>query len=204
MALKYLASLLKVNGKEVLLQSEQVYDKTRKQTVAEALAALESAISSLQSGDIQTLTNNLNALENTVSVFLTGEDDNNDVLDRLKELVAAIQSNKDNIDALVADKATKDELNAAIERIVALEAASHEHANKEILDAISKSDAGNMVFNGVELGVFTGIATAATLGEADAGRENSAAWDVITFGHWRCTWCNGITKAGFETPPFSF
>ncbi|WP_165177959.1 hypothetical protein [Desulfovibrio sp. ZJ369] len=167
MALKYLASLLKVNGKDVQLKSEQVYDKTRKQTVAEALAALDSAISSLRNGDIQTLIDDLEALESTVSAFLTGEDDNNDVLDRLKELVAAIQANKDSIDALVADKATKEELNAALGRIAALEAKSHEHANKEILDSISKSATGNLVCNDVELGVFTGIATAATVGETN-------------------------------------
>jgi len=37
----------------------------------------------------------------------------------------------------------------------------------------------------------------------DAGRENLAAWDVITFGHCHCTGCNGIAKARFQASPFS-
>ena len=49
------------------------------------------------------------ALQNTLTTFLRGDADGGD-LDRLKELVAAINANKDSIDALVADHVKKSEL----------------------------------------------------------------------------------------------
>jgi hypothetical protein len=43
----------------------------------------------------------------------------------------------------------------------------HEHANKTVLDAISaNSTSGNLVYNNVELGEFTGISVGATLAGA--------------------------------------
>lgn len=49
------------------------------------------------------------ALESTLNTFLQGEGDGGD-LDRLKELVTAINANKDSIDALVADHVKKSEI----------------------------------------------------------------------------------------------
>lgn len=49
------------------------------------------------------------ALQNTLNTFLQGDADGGD-LDRLKELVAAINANKGSIDALVADHVRKSEL----------------------------------------------------------------------------------------------
>jgi len=57
--------------------------------------------------DVQTALSNLTTVVND---FLTGADNNDDVINRLSELVQAIQNNKGSIDALVADKVAKSDI----------------------------------------------------------------------------------------------
>ena len=48
------------------------------------------------------LDGNLSALENVVNTFLTGEENNDGTINRLKELVAAIQANASSIDDIIS------------------------------------------------------------------------------------------------------
>jgi len=187
-------------GNKQSFYAEDVFDKTTKKTAAQHMqdvtihhtaeqinGMIDSALDALQTGDIKKLQDDLSSLQTVVNDFLTGEDNNDDVLNRLTELVKAISDNKDNIDALVDDKVAKADivndlttggvdkvlsaeqgkvLQAAIE---ALQALAHEHANKEILDGIGKSEVtGNLTYNGVELNGQTGIAYGTSLETANA------------------------------------
>ena len=57
--------------------------------------------------DIQTF---VSTLYNTVNTFLTGADNDDGTLNRLSELVAAIQANAGSIDALLSDKVAKTDI----------------------------------------------------------------------------------------------
>lgn len=168
---KMLDQLLDEAGKEILISGSVVMDRTTGKTFSEHIAEsgihkseseinemISAAVEAVKTGDLATLTSTVSALQTTVNNFLTGEPDDNGTLDRLKELVAAIEANKDNIDALVADHATKEELTALAERVSAIEPKAHEHANKDVLDGINKAVNGNLTFNGKELNGETGIA----------------------------------------------
>lgn len=168
---KMLDQLLDEAGKDILLSGAIVVDKVTgksfsghladsgiHKTESEINGLITTAVEALKTGDIATLTSTVNALKTTVNNFLTGEPDDNGTLDRLKELVAAIEGNKDSIDALVADHATKAELSALVDRVAAIEPKAHEHANKDVLDGIAKAGNGNLTFNGKELNGETGIA----------------------------------------------
>ena len=168
---KMLDQLLDEAGKDILLSGAMVVDRTTGKSFSDHLAdtsvhktesdingLIDTALEALKTGDFKTLSDTVNALQTTVNNFLTGEPDDNGTLDRLKELVAAIEANKDSIDALVADHATKAELTALVERVSAIEPKAHEHANKEILDGVGKATNGNLTFNGRELNGETGIA----------------------------------------------
>ena len=168
---KMLDQLLDEAGKDILLSGAMVVDRTTGKSFSDHLAdtsvhktesdingLIDTALEALKTGDFKTLSDTVNALQTTVNNFLTGEPDDNGMLDRLKELVAAIEANKDSIDALVADHATKAELAELVARVAGLEAKAHEHANKEVLDGIPKAANGNLTFNGKELNGETGIA----------------------------------------------
>ena len=192
MAVKNLTALFDAAGKRMTFYSGDVYDKVRKMTLetfmslapttAEAQALIDAAVQSLQNNDIKAVADNLSALETTVNTFLTGDDDNNGTIDRLKELVAAIAANKDSIDALLEDKvdvadivdsleseATDAPLSANQGKVLKgliddLDADSHTHDNKSILDGISTDDnSGNLVYNGKELNGETGVAYGTSL-----------------------------------------
>lgn len=110
-----------VNGKLMPISSAHVYDAATGEAVSKQIADIQAKIADVAGGDVSRLKTDLAALKATFDAFMTGEDDNNGALDRLKELVAAIQANKDSIDALLTDKATKAELEAVIARVQALE-----------------------------------------------------------------------------------
>lgn len=120
--------------------------------------------------NVETALTNLKA---TLDAFLTGEDNNNEVIDRLVELVAAINANKGSIDALVADKVAKADIvndltTGGTEKVLSAEqgkalkalidpltTASHTHENKATLDKFSETD-GTLKFDGtvvIQLGV---------------------------------------------------
>lgn len=148
-----------INGQAVPLWSSQIVNHATGQKLDEQIAALETALADLSGTEIEQLKTQLTELKTTFQTFMTGEDDDNGALDRLKELVAAIEANKDSIDALVSDKATKAELEAVIAGVAALEA-----KNWTVLDGIGKSETiGNLTFNGKELTGETGIAIGASV-----------------------------------------
>ena len=168
---KMLDQLLDEAGREILISGSVVIDKTTGKTFSEHIAEsgihkseseinemISAAVEAVKTGDIATLTSTVSSLQATVNNFLTGEPDDNGTLDRLKELVAAIEAYKYSIDALVTDHATKAELTALTERVAAIEPKAHEHANKDVLDGINKAVNGNLTFNGKELNGETGIA----------------------------------------------
>lgn len=127
----------------------------------------------------------LAALKVTLNDFLTGEDNEGDI-DRLSELVKAIQANKDSIDALVMDnlsvddivnsltstdadkvlsaaqgKALKDLLDALEISINAKIDAIHSHENQAILDNITETANGDLEYNGKVLNGATSVAVVA-------------------------------------------
>lgn len=61
-------------------------------------------------GALSLLSDALTALEGVVNEFLTGAEDNDGTLDRLKEIVAYIEKNKDLIDSLKDDKVDKTDI----------------------------------------------------------------------------------------------
>ena len=138
--------------------SGHVAESSIHKSESEISEMISTAVEAVKTGDLATLTSTVSALQTTVNNFLTGEPDDNGTLDRLKELVAAIEANKDSIDALVTDHATKAELTALTDRVAAIEPKAHEHANKDVLDGINKAVNGNLTFNGKELNGETGIA----------------------------------------------
>lgn len=143
-----------VNDELLKTSSADVYDPTTGESLAQQITSIKASLAGISGEEVSQLKQDLTALETTLQTFLTGEDDDNGALDRLKELIAAIQANKDSIAALVADKVTKDELDSLITRVKALE-----EKNWTLLDGISTNEAtGNLVFNGKELTGETGIA----------------------------------------------
>lgn len=182
---KKLFRFFDAEGNAASIKSEDVFDKTSGKTLAEFMTAapstesiqgqIDTAIEAVKTGDIATLQSSLSSLSTTVNNFLTGEPDDG-TIDRLSELVNAINENKDSIDALVADHVKKSEIvndlttggadkvlsaeqGKALKTLIdALDGKSHDHSNKDVLDGITKAGSGNLAFNGKELTGETGIA----------------------------------------------
>lgn len=96
---KMIDQFLDADGKPILLSGAAVMDKATGQTFEEHLAD-EAAHRSTE--NIQELINEaLTPIQTTLNTFLTGDPDDNGTIDRLKELVAAIVENKDNIDQIL-------------------------------------------------------------------------------------------------------
>ncbi len=128
----------------------------------------------------------LTGLKDTVNAFLNGEADGG-TMDRLVELVTAIGQNKDSITALTSDKvakadivnsltsedatkvlsaaqgkALKDLIDGISSSVNTQIEALHTHDNKAVLDGLSKSEAGDLVFNGKALDGATSVAVIAS------------------------------------------
>lgn len=195
MAVKKLFHLYDEAGNLANLYAEDVFDKTSGKTLAEHIASapttesvngfIDTAIQALKTGDIATLQNSLSSLQTTVNNFLTGEPDDG-TIDRLSELVNAINANKDNIDALLTDHVKKTDIvndlttggtnkvlsaeqGKALKALIdTLNESKHSHTNKDVLDGISKNGStGNLQFNGKELTGETGIAIGTSLDQAN-------------------------------------
>lgn len=195
MAVKKLFHLYDEAGNLANLYAEDVFDKTSGKTLAEHIASaptienvnglIDIAIQALKTGDIATLQNSLSSLQTTVNNFLTGEPDDG-TIDRLSELVNAINANKDNIDSLLTDHVKKTDIvndlttggtnkvlsaeqGKALKALIdALNESKHSHTNKDVLDGISKNGStGNLQFNGKELTGETGIAIGTSLDQAN-------------------------------------
>lgn len=151
MALKLIKELLDAQGNKQLLKGSNVIDEATGASFEDHVA--DSSIH-LTAADVDA---KMAGLTQTVNNFLTGEANGGEV-DRLVELVTAIGQNKDSIDALVSDKATKEELATLKTQVDGLEEDSHTHANAAILDAIGKDASGDLTFNGKALDGATSVA----------------------------------------------
>ena len=197
MATYKLASFFDADGNKLYLSAGQVYYKGRKLTLEELLAStptneevqgmLDELKEDLEGEDLKNIQDALDALQKEVDDFLKGDATDNDTVDRLKELIALIQANKDSIDGILGDYLkgtdvvdnltstdTDKPLSANQGSVIAgrlddLEGDTHTHDNKEtILDLIGKAEnSGNLTFNGKELNGETGIAMGASLETAN-------------------------------------
>lgn len=96
---KIVDQILDDEGKPVDLSGDIILDKTTGKSFAEHAA---DANAHLTKEAVNTLIETgLKPLQTTLNAFLSGDPDDNGTLDRLKELVAAINANKDNIDKLL-------------------------------------------------------------------------------------------------------
>ena len=159
-----LASVMQ-GGQLAKVPSGDVYDKATKQFLSTFIA-------------------NYNTWKLTVDNFLTGQaDDPVGTMDKLAELVAQIAANKDNITAITSGKVDVDDIvnnltDGGTDKVLSAEQgktlkglidAIHVFANEAVLDGISENaTSGNLVYNGVELGDYTGIA----VGDSAANATN--------------------------------
>lgn len=141
------------NGETLSLRATDVYDQSTNQTVAAFIAKME-------------------AFKVTVDTFLTGEANQDEVIDRLSELVAAINANKDLINATIngslkvtdiindlttggIDKALSAEQGKALKALID---ALPSFENADILEGIGQDANGDLTYNGKVLNGETGIA----------------------------------------------
>lgn len=113
-----------------------------------------------------------------VDAFLTGEDNADEIINRLSEIVAAIKANKDLINTAIngslkpadivndlttggANKVLSAEQGKALKALID---SIHTFANAAVLDKIGQNEQGSMTFDGKAL--ETGIAIGATPEEA--------------------------------------
>lgn len=153
-----LGQFLNEDNESIRIATSDVYDISRTKDLAQILADIETRLDATGDNEaVASLRSDVDALQAMVNDFLTGEDNDNGVLDRLKELVAEIGKHAEAIDAF-NDKAAKADLDALAAKVEELEG-----KNWEVLDGIGKNAAtGNLTFNGKELNGETGIAFGAT------------------------------------------
>lgn len=97
---KMIDQFLDADGKPLPLSGAAVMDKATGQTFAQHMA--DSGSHPTQASIQQLINDALTPIQTTLNTFLTGDPDDNGTVDRLKELVAAIVENKENIDAILA------------------------------------------------------------------------------------------------------
>lgn len=140
-------------GKNFSLYSNNIYDVPTNQTLADFISKIEQ-------------------FKVMVDAFLTGEDNANEVIDRLSEIVAAIAENKDLINNVVngslktsdiindlvtggVDKALSAEQGKILKELIdQLQTIS----NSDILEKIGENDSGQLTFDGRLVEGQTGIA----------------------------------------------
>lgn len=96
---KIIDGFLDENGIAMPISGEAVADKTTGKTFTEHLAEHEATLSKDAINEL--IETGLKPLQTTLNTFLSGDPDDNGTLDRLKELVAAINENKDSIDKIL-------------------------------------------------------------------------------------------------------
>lgn len=149
-----LAQILNENKEVASFRAAQVWDEATGKTVAAHISDLV-------------------ALKTAWNTFFTGEPDDNGATDRLKELIALIQANKDSIEAItggfvVTENIVNDLTSGGAAKVLSAEQGKvlkglidniHVFANEAVLDGISKNEAtGNLVYNSKELTGETGVA----------------------------------------------
>lgn len=156
-----LARLLGENDQPLPLNAQYVVDPQTGKNVSEFIGRMEE-------------------FKVMVDAFLTGEDNADEVIDRLSEIVGAIKANKDLINTAIngslkpediindlttggADKVLSAEQGKALKSLIDQ---IHVFANADVLDKIGENEQGEMTFNGAPVQGQTGIAYGATPEEA--------------------------------------
>ena len=96
---KIIDGFLDADGNPLPVSGAAVADKATGKTFADHLADHEETLSRDAINEL--VENGLKPLQTTLNTFLSGDPDDNGTIDRLKELVAAINANKDNIDKIL-------------------------------------------------------------------------------------------------------
>ncbi len=96
---KIIDGFLDENGNQLPISGAAVADKETGKTFSDHLADHAATLSKDAINEL--IENGLKPLQTTLNAFLSGDPDDNGTLDRLKELVAAINENKDNIDKIL-------------------------------------------------------------------------------------------------------
>lgn len=122
---KVLDQLLDDEGNALPISSEAIIDKATNKTLSEFMASSQAPTTE----EINNLINEkIVPLQTMINDFLNGDPDDNDKIDRLQELVAAIDANKTDIEnylkaagtgiAIVPDSTTTPTYNGKIRMVV--------------------------------------------------------------------------------------
>jgi len=175
-------------GQEFLLRSTDIYDVATKKTLAQYIAATDTAISGLEAAIAGkapvTIVSDI-AARDAQSNVITGalcwvQDASSDssVTSGAAAYLASVSGDPavvtwtkvaeaESMDVVLQWGNIQGKPSSAVADIDDAVSKKHEHANKTVLDAISaNSTSGNLVYNNVELGEFTGISVGATLAGA--------------------------------------
>ena len=156
---------------------------------------LELAASNVKMADGSTVQSTLADVKTRLNNFLSGSDDDNGLIDRLSELVAAIQQNKDTIEALTSGKLSADDIVndlttggttkiLSAEQGKALKAlidAIHVFSNEAVLDELSDVN-GELYYNGEAVNKIYTAYYDGNLSETDAGFEAALVALGVTDG----------------------
>lgn len=144
------------------VKTDRFYQKYGNDIVKFILTGLAENVK-MQDGS--TVEATLTAVKNSLSTFLTGADNEDNVIDRLSELVTAISENKENIDQILEGKLTSSDIvndlttggtNKALSAeqgkdLKALIDGIHTFANQTVLDALGEDSDGELTYNGVKV-----------------------------------------------------
>lgn len=156
---------------------------------------LELAASNVKMADGSTVQSTLADVKTRLNNFLSGSDDDNGLIDRLSELVAAIQQNKDTIEALTSGKLSADDIvndltTGGTSKILSAEQgkalkalidAIHVFSNEAVLDELSEVG-GELYYNGEAVNKVYAAYYDGALTETDAGFEAALVALGVTDG----------------------
>lgn len=149
-----LAQILNENKEVASFRAAEVWDEATQKTVAAHISDLV-------------------ALKIAWDTFFTGEPDDNGVTDRLKELIALVNENRDTLAGITggfvkAENIVNDLTTGGAAKVLSAEQGKvlkgmldniHVFANADVLDGVSKNQTtGNLVYNNKELNGETGVA----------------------------------------------
>lgn len=184
------------NGQAFYLRSDDVYDVATKQTFAQYVAAnntrvanLESALAGKAPVHIVADMNARDALTDVITgtlCWVRDAADDSTVASGAAAYLASVDGNSvtwekvaeaESMDVVIQWANIQGKPNSSVEDIDDAVSKKHEHANKAIIDAIStNATSGNLVFNNVELGAYTGTAVGTSL---EGATDYSAKLQIV-------------------------
>lgn len=126
--------------------------------------------------DVSKFIGRMDEFKGMVDAFLTGEDNANDVIDRLSEIVAAIKANKDLLNTVINGSLKPEDIindltTGGVDKVLSAEQGKalkalyyeiHVFANADVLDKIGENKDGELTFDGKPVQGQTGIAFVST------------------------------------------